>query len=116
VLTRLKQSRACEGGAIAWQALESLKHNFSVIVTDIEMPNMNGYELTERIKNDDRFRGIPVVALTSLSSEEHKKRGREAGVDEYLTKLDRDALALTVTNLLNHSIPVNVPAALAGVS
>lgn len=106
----------CEDGAIAWQTLESLKHSFSVIVTDIEMPNMDGYELTQRIKTDDRFRGIPVVALTSLSSDEHKKRGREVGIDEYLTKLDRDSLALTITNLLNHSIPVNVPTALAGVS
>lgn len=97
----------CEDGAIAWQTLESLKHNFSIIVTDIEMPNMDGYELTERIKSDERFREIPVVALSSLSSEEHKKKGRKVGVDEYLTKLDRDTLALTITNLLVNSISVN---------
>lgn len=107
---------ACEDGAIAWQTLESLQHSFAIVVTDIKIPNMDGYELTERIKTDDRFRGIPVVALSSLSSEEHKKKGREAGVDEYLTKLDRDALALTITNLLNHSIPVNVPGTLVGAS
>lgn len=106
---------ACEDGAIAWQTLESLKHSFSIIVTDIEMPNMDGYELTERIKNDERFRGIPVVALSSLSSDEHKKKGRAVGIDEYLTKLNRDTLALTITNLLNHSIPVHVPSAAAGV-
>ena len=83
------------------------EHNFSIIVTDIEMPNMDGYELTERIKSDERFREIPVVALSSLSSEEHKKKGRKVGVDEYLTKLDRDTLALTITNLLVNSISVN---------
>lgn len=106
---------ACEDGAIAWETLESLKHSFSIIVTDIEMPNMDGYELTERIKTDERFRGTPVVALTSLSSDEHKRRGRAVGVDEYLTKLDRDTLALTITNILNKSIKVNIPTALAGV-
>lgn len=106
---------ACEDGAIAWQTLESLKYSFSIVVTDIEMPNMDGYELTERIKNDERFRGIPVVAISSLSSDEHKKQGRAVGVDEYLTKLNRDTLALTITNLLNHSIPVHVPSVAAGV-
>ncbi len=107
---------ACEDGAIAWETLESLKHSFSIIVTDIEMPKMDGYELTKRVKSDERFRGIPVVALSSLASDEHKLKGAAAGIDEYLTKLNRDQLALTITNLLNHSIPVNVPSALAGVS
>ena len=106
----------CEDGAIAWEMLESLKHSFSIIVTDIEMPKMDGYELTKRVKSDERFRGIPVVALSSLSSDEHKLKGAAAGIDEYLTKLNRDQLALTITNLLNHSLPVNVPSALAGVS
>ena len=64
------------------------------------MPNMNGFELCERIKSDDRFKHLPVIALTSLASDENVQRGRIVGVDEYLIKLDRDKLVMTVTSML----------------
>ena len=91
---------AAEDGAEAWSILQSGNHEFDIVVTDIEMPNMNGFELCEHIRAAPAFSQLPVVALTSLASDEHQERGRQAGVDEYLIKLDRDKLVLTVTAIL----------------
>ena len=56
------------------------------------MPNMDGLELTRRIRREPRFADLPVIALTSLASEEDFQRGFDAGVTEYQVKLDRDEL------------------------
>jgi two-component system, chemotaxis family, sensor kinase CheA len=90
----------CEDGSLAWEELQTSTEPFAIVVTDIEMPNMNGFELCERIKSDDRFKHLPVIALTSLASDENVQRGRIVGVDEYLIKLDRDKLVMTVTSML----------------
>lgn len=71
-------------------ALNKLNDNISLILTDLEMPNMNGYELTKEAKK--RYPGIPVIMVTSLAGEEDMAKGLEAGVDKYLVKWDRDAL------------------------
>ena len=92
-----------EDGAVAWKLLTQGDLQYDVIVSDIEMPNMNGLELVTRIRADERYQHLPVVALTSLASEDDQKAGRELGFDEYLIKLDRDQLALTVTSYLNSS-------------
>jgi len=62
------------------------------VVTDIEMPNMNGYELTKQIRSDARFSSLPIIAVTSLAGEEDVERGRQAGLTNYLVKLDREKL------------------------
>jgi two-component system chemotaxis sensor kinase CheA len=72
-------------------ALEKLeKHPVDVVVTDIAMPYCNGYELTKAIKANEEWKHIPVMALTALSGEEDRRKGIEAGIDEYQIKLDRD--------------------------
>ena len=73
------------------EALEQLeKHPVDVVVTDIAMPYCNGYELTKAIKANAEWKHIPVMALTALSGEEDRRKGIEAGIDEYQIKLDRD--------------------------
>ncbi|MCH9743314.1 MAG: response regulator, partial [Gammaproteobacteria bacterium] len=79
-------------GSEAWGLLQ--EKNFDIVVTDVEMPVMNGFELTEKIKNDKRLKDIPVLMVTSLSTEEDKKRGVKAGADAYISKGKFEAAGL----------------------
>ena len=82
-----------EDGAEAWDILEKKGADaFTVILTDLEMPNLDGFQLTERIKKSSAYGHLPVVALTSLASERDIMRGKEAGIDSYQIKLDREKL------------------------
>jgi two-component system chemotaxis sensor kinase CheA len=85
-----------EDGQIAWDLLQENRDLISLVVTDIEMPNMNGFELTQTIKNDPRFSGLPVIALTTLAGEEDIAKGKAVGVDEYHIKLDKERLMASV--------------------
>ena len=71
------------------------KGGFDLVVSDIDMPKMNGFELTVKIKSDNKLRDTPVVLLTSLESREDRERGIEVGADAYLIKSSFDQ-----TNLL----------------
>ena len=72
-------------------ALEKLDvQSFDVVVTDIDMPLINGYELTRRIRANDKWKHLPVMAVTALTGEKDRQRGVEVGIDEYQVKLDRD--------------------------
>ncbi|VFQ44283.1 hybrid sensor histidine kinase/response regulator [Desulfoluna butyratoxydans] len=81
-----------EDGAEAWNYLNKGVDDFTVILTDLEMPNMDGFELTKKIKASETFGHLPVVALTSLASERDIQKGKEAGIDSYQIKLDREKL------------------------
>lgn len=61
-----------------------------LVLTDIEMPELDGFGLAEQIRADCRFKGVPIIAITSLLDSESRSRGRQAGVDEYLVKLDKE--------------------------
>ena len=71
-----------------------------LVLTDVEMPEMDGYMLTRKIKNDARFAGIPVLMHSSLSGRSNQQLGRSVGVDEYVPKFEPHRLAETVTRLL----------------
>ncbi|MBN4081902.1 MAG: fused signal transduction protein/response regulator [Gammaproteobacteria bacterium] len=60
----------------------------AAVLTDVEMPEMDGYVLTKRIKNDPRFKGIPVVMHSSLSADANKSIGYSMGADHYVPKFD----------------------------
>lgn len=94
---------ACEDGLVAWNTLQGSEKPFNLVITDIEMPNMDGYELTRRIKTDQRFSDIPVIAVTSLAGQENMQKGSEVGIDEYQIKLDRDQLIAAVIRLVTRS-------------
>lgn len=90
----------CEDGLVAWNTLHDSDQRFDLVVTDIEMPNMDGLELTRKIKGDPSFAHLPIVAVTSLASEDDIQRGMEAGVNDYQIKMDREKLMGAVARLL----------------
>ncbi len=87
----------CEDGLIAWETLQSGEHEFDLVVTDIEMPNMNGFEFAERVKQS-QWSHLPVIALTSLAGSADIQRGIEVGIDDYQIKMDRDKLLNSIQN------------------
>ncbi|MCX7194091.1 MAG: chemotaxis protein [Proteobacteria bacterium] len=77
-----------------------LKDMVQVILTDVEMPEMDGYMLTRKIKEDKRFNGIPVLMHSSLSSTSNQQLGKTVGVDEYVPKFEPQKLSQTLARLL----------------
>lgn len=75
-------------GVEAWALLGEI--DFDVVISDVEMPKMNGLELTARIKQTGHYRSIPVILLTSLSKPEQREAGLRAGADAYLVKSQFD--------------------------
>jgi two-component system chemotaxis response regulator CheV len=103
---------AAINGKQAWEELQKLaahaaalgrpvREVVSLVLTDIEMPEMDGYILTKNIKNDPRFAGIPVLMHSSLSGMSNQQLGRSVGVDEYVSKFEPQQLAATITRLLH---------------
>lgn len=90
-----------EDGLVALDLLAKHIDTISLVVTDIEMPNLDGFGLTEEIKSRKEYCHLPVIALTSLAGETDIDRGREVGFDKYLIKLDKENLLVTVHELVN---------------
>ncbi len=85
------------------QALKILRsEEVDLVVSDVEMPGIDGFELTRQIRQDVDLERTPVILVTSLGSEEDKQRGAEAGADAYIVKgdFDQDRLLKTVGRLL----------------
>lgn len=80
--------------ASATEAMRQLGEGaaFDVIVSDIEMPVVNGFEFAEMLRRDARFRTTPIIALSALCTPASIERGRQAGFDEYVAKFDRPGL------------------------
>ncbi|HEX5212784.1 MAG TPA: hybrid sensor histidine kinase/response regulator [Pseudolabrys sp.] len=78
----------------ASEALAMFKagREFDVVVTDIEMPEMNGFEFAERLRADPATAEVPVIALSSMVSLEAVERGRQVGFHDYVAKFDRQGL------------------------
>lgn len=83
-------------GAIAWDLLQKHADEIAMVVTDIEMPNMNGFELTETIRKNPKYNKIPIIALTTLAADEDIAKGKAVGIDEYHIKLDKEKLMTCV--------------------
>jgi two-component system chemotaxis sensor kinase CheA len=99
----------CEDGLDAWNTLVAGDQQFDLVVTDIEMPNLNGFDLCERIRESGAHGELPVIALTSLAGQEDVQRGRDVGIDDYQVKMDRDRLLSTVARLLKDKRPAEQP-------
>ena len=107
-------------GREAWERLQSLasraqaegeplSRKMQLILTDAEMPEMDGYVLTRWVKSDARFAGIPVVMHSSLSSEANRSMGKSVGVDAYVAKFDPRVLADTLRPLIGQQSPEVTP-------
>lgn len=72
----------------------------NLILTDVEMPEMDGYMLTKNVKNDPRTSMLPVIMHSSLSSMQNQQLGRTVGVDEYVSKFEPQKLAEALTRRL----------------
>ena len=72
------------------------------VVTDVQMPNLDGLELTAKIRQHRRYNELPIILVTSLASDEDKRRGAEAGANAYLTKgsFNQDLLLATLQRLI----------------
>jgi len=73
---------------------------FDLIVSDLDMPVMDGWEFLKRVRKDSHRPDIPAMALTSLDSDTDRKRAMESGFDRYEVKLDRERFLTTVAELL----------------
>lgn len=110
ITTRTQEKRILESAGyevvIAVDGLDGyqklLINEIDAVVSDVEMPNLDGLSLTEKIRAEKKYTSLPVVLVTSLSSEEQKKRGLESGANAYLTKsgFDQKILIETLDRLL----------------
>ena len=101
--------RMFPNGAELWNALEAAGEEGNVldkvalVITDLEMPQMDGHRLTKLIKSSLEFQQIPVVIFSSLITEEMRRKGREVGADEQLSKPEIAHLIGIVDELLRRS-------------
>ncbi|GAB3902510.1 hybrid sensor histidine kinase/response regulator transcription factor [Mucilaginibacter boryungensis] len=93
---------AVADGMKGWEA--ACEHIPDVIISDVMMPDMDGFELCDKIKSDERTNHIPVILLTAKASGVYHVEGLKMGADVYLTKpFSVEVLLLQVTNMLNNS-------------
>lgn len=87
-------------GMDAWNVVRTV--GFDLVVTDVDMPRMDGIQLVELIKRDPRLRGLPVLIVSYKDREEDRRRGLDAGADYYLTKssFHDDTLIQAVVDLI----------------
>jgi two-component system chemotaxis response regulator CheV len=79
---------------------EPLSKRLHLILTDAEMPEMDGYMLAKRIKADARFKNVPIVMHSSLSGLSNQQLGASVGIDEYVSKFEPAKLAESIARLL----------------
>lgn len=110
ITTRIQEKRILEGagyevvtavnGVDAFNKLSA--RPFSAVVSDIQMPYMDGLTLTKKIRNDKKFKEMPIILVTSLTSEEDKRKGIEVGANAYITKptFEQKAFIDTIRRLI----------------
>ncbi|MBX9901661.1 MAG: chemotaxis protein [Burkholderiaceae bacterium] len=98
-------------GREAWEKLISIESaareegktihdKVAMVLTDLEMPEMDGFTLTKNIKQDERFKGLPVVIHSSLSGSTNEDHVRSVGADAYVAKFVADELAATIREVI----------------
>lgn len=94
-------------GQEAWDYLSSIREDsdlydkVNLVITDIEMPEMDGHRLTKLIKDDERLKNIPVIIFSSLVNEQMRQKGKELGADEQLSKPEIGHLVAVMDELLD---------------
>lgn len=85
-LGRYFQISIANDGQEALEMLQQADTTTDLVVSDVMMPRMNGFELTKAIRADEKLRHLPIVLLTALSSEDKQERGMNVGADAYIAK------------------------------
>lgn len=80
--------------------------NFDIIISDIEMPDMNGYDFATKVRATQKWQNTPMVALTSHATPEDIDHGYKSGFDEYIAKFDRDTLLSTISKTLSRGVEI----------
>lgn len=87
-------------GLEALETLQAAETLPDIVLTDVEMPRMDGYEFLASLKNSETFQNIPVIMITSRASEKHRQKALELGVSEYLTKPFDDSVLIETIKIL----------------
>jgi CheY-like chemotaxis protein len=87
-------------GEEAWE--KTRDELYDLVITDVEMPRLDGFSLTERLRADERYQHVPVIIVTSRQKDEDRKRGVAVGADAYIVKgaFDQSNLLETVRSLI----------------
>jgi two-component system chemotaxis sensor kinase CheA len=110
IATRTQEKRVLEGAGYevvtAVDGLDAfnklIARHFDAVVSDVQMPNLDGFSLVARIRQHQEYNELPVILITSLASDEDKKRGAEVGANAYITKdtFNQDLLLETLQRLI----------------
>lgn len=95
-----------DGARDGYEALSALKSKkYDLVLTDIQMPRMDGYELIRKVKKDDELKNIPMVVVSSKASEKDIETGLKAGADAYITKneFEKESLLAIIQRLVNYN-------------
>ena len=113
LIRRLVQSSLAAGGfhnlemvghgKAAWDRLLEDGDSFSILLTDIEMPKMDGLTLTRKVKEDPRLKHIPVIVFSSVMAEDIKRKAQSIGADAQITKPEMFQLLETVVRLIKEN-------------
>ena len=101
-------------GKQAWEKLQSIhaqsqakgktvRDKIALVLTDLEMPEMDGFTLTRNIKSDARFRSLPVIIHSSLTGAANEGHVKSVGADAYIAKFSADELAATLLEVLGRN-------------
>jgi two-component system chemotaxis sensor kinase CheA len=89
-----------EDGQEAYDCLMNEPNKYDLVVSDINMPRMDGFEFVEKIREDRRFDNLPIVALTTMSEDHFCQKGLRLGFDRYVIKIDKREVCATVAECL----------------
>lgn len=97
-----------EDGQKAIQEIESSDADrYNLVLSDIEMPHMNGLELAKEIRKNDKYKNVPMIALTTRYKQSDIDEGKAAGFNEYLEKLNPEKLLAAISQIMNIKLNVN---------
>ncbi|MCL4460983.1 MAG: chemotaxis protein [Nitrospirae bacterium] len=86
---------------------KDVMNRVALLITDVEMPVMDGYTLTKEVKADPTLRALPILMHSSMSGKENVRKGKEAGADDYIVKFDPEGFVAIVEKILEkNSLPM----------
>ena len=96
-----------ENGKVALEKLKSEGH-FDLLITDLEMPEMDGFELLKAVRSEEAFKDLPILVLTSLRGEDIERKVFDLGANAYEVKLEREKVLNRVKELIGTRVTENV--------